>query len=61
MLHTVFLKSWLLNIGFTEEQIRDYTKSKDFTLDELLNDTNIQIDNIIKRQLEFELYESNCL
>jgi hypothetical protein len=61
MLHTIFLKSWLLNIGFTEEQIQKYAKSKDFTLDELINDTNTQIDNIIRRQLSFELYESNSI
>ena len=49
---------WLLEKGFTKEQIEKYAKSKNWTLEELIHNTNTQIDNIISRQLLLELYEN---
>lgn len=52
---------WLLEKGFTKEQIEKYAKSKNSTLKELMQNTNIQIDNIISRQLLLELYENKLI
>lgn len=48
---------WLIEKGFTEEQIKQYANSKKYTLEEILKDVNTQIDNMISRQLLFELYK----
>lgn len=48
----------LLRIGFTEEQIKEYTETKrKYTLDEILKDTNVKIDVVIKTTLLFNLYK----
>lgn len=52
---------WLLEKGFTKEQVEKYAKSKNSTLEELMKNTNIQIDNIISRQLLLELYENKLI
>lgn len=48
---------WLIEKGFTEEQIKQYANSKNYTLEELLKDSNAQIDNMIKHQILFDLYK----
>lgn len=49
---------WLLSLGFTEDQIKEYINKTDYELGQLLKDSNIQIDNTIKRKIRLELYES---
>ena len=48
---------WLLEKGFTEEEIKQYAESKNYTLEELLKDSNVQIDTLIKKQLLMDLYK----
>lgn len=48
---------WLLEIGFNKNQIEEYAKSSNCTLEELLLNSNSQIDNLIKRKILFELKE----
>ena len=52
---------WLMEKGFTKEQIKQYAKDCDYTLEELLKNTNIQIETIIKRQIMYELYSEELL
>lgn len=47
---------WLMEKGFTKEQIKQYAEDNNYTLEELLKNTNIQIETIIKRQIMYELY-----
>lgn len=48
--------TYLIQLGFTDEQIKKYINSKDYTLKELCSDTNVQIDTIIKRLIHVEMY-----
>jgi len=48
---------WFMEKGFTLEQIRTYANNSSSNLKDLINDSNIQIDDIIKRQLLLELYD----
>ena len=50
---------WLMEKGFTKEQIKQYAKDCDYTLEELLKNTNIQIESIIKKQIMYELYSED--
>ncbi len=49
--------TYLIQLGFTDDQIKKYIRSKDYTLEELLNDTSVQIDSVIKRLIHAEMYE----
>lgn len=48
---------WLLEKGFTIEQINNYARSKKYTLEDLTSDTKTQIDAMIVKRLLLELYE----
>jgi len=52
-----YLLYWLLEKGFTEEEIKQYAESKNYTLEELLKDSNVQIDTLIKKQLLMDFYK----
>jgi len=47
---------WLLEKGFHLEQIKSYCKTN-YTLEELINNKDIQIDNLIKREILIEMYK----
>ena len=47
--------------GFTKEQIKHYAENNNYTLEELLKNTNIQIETIIKMQIMYELYSEDLL
>ena len=47
---------WLLEKDFTKEQIKQYVEDNGYTLEELLKNTDIQIEAIIKKQIMYELY-----
>lgn len=52
---------WLMEKGFTKEQIKQYAEDNNYTLEELLKNTNIQIETIIKKQIMYELYSEDLL
>jgi hypothetical protein len=45
--------------GFTKEQIKQYANNINYTLEELLKDSDAQIDSMIKHKILFDLYENN--
>lgn len=50
---------WLIEKGFTKEQIKQYANNINYTLEELLKDSDAQIDSMIKHKILFDLYENN--
>lgn len=49
--------SWLLELGFSLEEIKSYSSLTNATLEELINNTDVKIDHIIKHKIALELYE----
>ena len=49
---------WLIEKGFPIEQIKQYASNTNYTLEELLKDSDTQIDNMIKQQILLELYKN---
>lgn len=47
--------------GFSEEQIKEYAKNNNYTLEDLLKKTDVQIETIIKKQIMYELYSKKLL
>lgn len=52
---------WLIEKGFSKEQIKQYAENNNHTLEDLLKDTNVQIESIIKRQILYDLYSEELL
>lgn len=52
---------WLIEKGFTKEQIKQYVKDNNHTLEELLKNTDIQIESAIKKLIMYELYSEKLL
>ena len=47
--------------GFNIEQIKQFTEDDSHTLEELLKNTNVQIESIIKKQIMYELHSEKLL
>lgn len=52
-------KAYNFRLYPNKDQIEKYAKSKKYKLEDLINNTDIQIDNIITRQLLLQLYKEN--
>ena len=48
--------NWLLQMGFSLEEIKSYASLTNATLEELIHNTDVRIDHIIKHQIALELY-----
>lgn len=57
----LYLLYWLIEKGFSKEQIKQYAENNNHTLEDLLKDTNVQIESIIKRQILYDLYSEELL
>jgi hypothetical protein len=57
----LYLLYWLIEKGFSKEQIKQYAENNNHTLEDLLKDTNVQIEFIIKRQILYDLYSKELL
>lgn len=49
---------WLLEKGFTEEQIIKYAKDTNCKLEDIKNNSNSQIDSLIKHQILLKIYKN---
>ena len=47
--------------GFSKEQIKQYAEKNNHTLEELLKDTDVQIESMIKKQIVYKLYSEELL
>ncbi len=57
----LYLLYWLIEKGFSKEQIKQYAENNNYTLEDLLKDTNVQIESIIKKQILYDLHSEELL